>query len=135
MNISIQFATGLILAASAVVVSGNIAHAGEAGAAGSIAAQFGTVSGVANTLTDLSGAVAVGKAGAATAARTTDNGDTFASAVGGAGTLKVTGANTPNVGYTAADDTNLGTAQANNLTDKATLKFTNNVLTSGIVIP
>jgi hypothetical protein len=70
MKASIVFATGLILAAGAVVGSINVAHAGSAGSAGSISAEFST----GNVLTGTAGAVAVGKTGAFTAG--TANGGT-----------------------------------------------------------
>jgi hypothetical protein len=60
MKASIVFATGLILAAGAVVGSINVAHAGAAGSAGSISAEFSA----GNVLTGTAGAVAVGKTGA-----------------------------------------------------------------------
>ncbi len=64
MKASILFATGLILAAGAVVGSINVAHAGSAGSAGSISAEFTA----GNVLSGTAGAVAVGKTGAFTAA-------------------------------------------------------------------
>lgn len=159
MKTSIQFATGLVLAAAALAASASIARAGEAGAAGSIAAQFttitvGTVS-TPNVLSGLSGAVAVGKSSAATGARTLGATDTFASAFGAAGTLTITNANqvpvaasgtgptavaaVAGIGYSVAEDGALGTSQANSLSGtgvgKATLKFTDSVTTSGIALP
>ncbi len=70
MKASIVFATGLILAAGAVFGSINVAHAGSAGSAGSISAEFSA----GNVLTGTAGAVAVGKTGAFTSG--TSNGGT-----------------------------------------------------------
>lgn len=70
MKASIVFATGLILAAGTVIGSINVAHAGSAGSAGSISAEFSA----GNVLTGTAGAVAVGKTGAFTSG--TSNGGT-----------------------------------------------------------
>ncbi len=110
MKASIKFATGLILAAGAVVSSINVAHAGQAGSAGSISAQF-TPTG--NTLLSTAGAVAAGKTGAFTTANGTAT-DISAVAAGYSGALTVTNFGTSTVGYAATDDGRLGTPQANN---------------------
>jgi hypothetical protein len=112
MKASIVFATGLILAAGAVAGFSNAAHAGAAGSAGSISAQF-TVTG--NALTATAGAVATGKNGAITTG-TASLTDTTASAVGYAGGLAVTEFNTAGVDYTVSAETatNQAIAQGNN---------------------
>lgn len=110
MKASIKFATGLILAAGAVVGSINAAHAGQAGSAGSISAQFSTTG---NSLTATAGAVAAGKTGAFTTANGTVA-DISAIAAGYSGILTVSNFSTATVGYAATDDGRLGTAQANN---------------------
>jgi hypothetical protein len=147
MKTSIQFATTLILAAATLVATGSIASAGEGGASGSIAAQFGTItttvgtttSSTPNVLTDLSGAVAVGKSSAASFARTANPAtgpvETYASAIGAGGALTVTNANLATANAAAAADGTLGTAQSNTLTTPSTLKFTDKFSTSGITLP
>jgi hypothetical protein len=110
MKASILFTTGLILAAGAVVGSINVAHAGVAGSAGSISAQF-TATG--NNLVSTAGAVAAGKTGAFTTASGTTT-DISAVAAGYSGVLTVTGFSTSTVGYSAADDTLKSITQANN---------------------
>lgn len=72
MKNSLKLAISLILLTGAMVASGSllradVALAGEAGAVGSISAQF---SATGNNLTATSGAVAVGKSSAFTTART-----------------------------------------------------------------
>lgn len=72
MKNSLELATSLICVAGAMVASGlllraDVALAGEAGAVGSISAQF---SATGNNLVATSGAVAVGKSGGVTLART-----------------------------------------------------------------
>jgi hypothetical protein len=89
MKASIVFATGLMLAAGIVTGSINAAQAGEAGAAGSISAQFSTTG---NNLTATAGAVAVGKTGAFTTSRT-NAADISSVAVGYGGGLNVSGIN------------------------------------------
>jgi hypothetical protein len=111
MKASIVFATGLILAAGTVIGSINVAHAGAAGSAGSISAQFTTTG---NTLTATAGAVAVGKSIAITTTTATSTGDTTAVAVGSGGTLGAVDFNSATVTYTGGVDGTLGTAQANN---------------------
>ena len=117
MKASIVFATGLILAAGAVAGFSNAAHAGAAGSAGSISAQF-TVTG--NTLTATAGAVATGKNGAFTTATggapAGGVADITAVAAGYSGTLTITDLGTANVDYgvTAETPTGLGIAQGNN---------------------
>jgi hypothetical protein len=117
MKASIVFATGLILAAGAVAGFSNAAHAGAAGSAGSISAQF-SVTG--NNLTATAGAVATGKAGAFTtgtaSAPAGGVADITAVAAGYAGSLSITDLNTVNVDYTVGTETaaSLGQAQGNN---------------------
>ncbi len=112
MKASIVFATGLMLAAGVVAGSINAAQAGEAGAAGSISAQFTTTG---NQLTATAGAVAVGKAGAFTTSRTNAT-DISSVAVGYGGGLTVTGINdATSVNYVATGETTaqLGVVQGN----------------------
>jgi hypothetical protein len=109
MKNSIKLVAGCFLAATAFVVSGSAALAGEGGAAGSVSAKL---SGVGN-ITGVSSSIAVGKNAAATTGHTNGT-ETFTSAVGGAGVLTVTGANTTAAGYGVAADTNLA-VQANQL--------------------
>jgi hypothetical protein len=133
MKASIVFATGLILAAGAVVGSINVAHAGSGGSAGSISAEFSSTTNSPNNLTGTAGAVAVGKTGAFTAG--TANGGTpaipatgvlgqpgftpgtpagpseFTAVAGGyGGILTVNAAGNT---FTVAEDLLLGTTQAN----------------------
>ncbi|WP_295613742.1 hypothetical protein [Chamaesiphon sp. GL140_3_metabinner_50] len=75
MKNSLELAISLIFLTGAMVVSGSIlrqdvALAGESGAVGSISAQF---SATGNNLVATSGAVAVGKSGGVTLARTNPN--------------------------------------------------------------
>ncbi|WP_295613740.1 hypothetical protein [Chamaesiphon sp. GL140_3_metabinner_50] len=116
MKASIVFATGLMLAAGIVTGSINAAHAaGEAGAAGSISAEF---SATGNNLTATAGAVAVGKSGAFTTSRGSAA-NISSVAVGYAGSLAVTGINDSQaavgVGYTltAESAAQLQVAQGN----------------------
>jgi hypothetical protein len=112
MKASIVFATGLILAAGAVAGFSNAAHAGAAGSAGSISAQFSTTG---NRLEATAGAVATGKAGAFTTG-TASTADTTAVAAGYSGALSITDLNTANIDYTIGTETaaSLGQAQGNN---------------------
>jgi hypothetical protein len=109
MKASIVFATGLILAAGTVVGSINVAHAGAAGSAGSISAQFDA----GNVLTGTAGAVAVGKSIAITTTTATVGGDITAVAVGSAGRINTVDFNSATVTYVGSADATLGTAQAN----------------------
>jgi hypothetical protein len=132
MKVSIIFATGLMLATGVVAGSINVAQAGEGGAAGSISAQF-TATG--NNLTATAGAVAVGKSGAFTTARTTAA-DISAVAVGNGGVLAVNGINAAIVDYAVTQEAGgvLGTLQGNTFTSAPTL----NLLpgnTTGVTIP
>lgn len=106
MKASIVFATGLILAAGAVTGFSNAAHAGAAGSAGSISAQF-TVTG--NNLTATAGAVATGKSGAFTTATGAAPGggvaDITAVAVGYAGGLNISQLGTAAVDYEVISET------------------------------
>ena len=117
MKASIVFATGLILAAGAVAGFSNAAHAGAAGSAGSISAQFTTTG---NTLTATAGAVATGKNGAFTTATGSAPAggvaDITAVAAGYSGALTISDLNTTLVDYavTAEGATGLGIAQGNN---------------------
>jgi hypothetical protein len=120
MKASIVFATGLILAAGTVVGSINVAHAGAAGSAGSISAQFGA----ANVLTGTAGAVAVGKSIAITTTTATVGGDITAVAVGSAGKIDTVNFNSATVTYTGFADADLTTPQANDF-DGAAKSSTN----------
>ena len=132
MNVSIKFATGLILAATALVASGSAALAGEGGAAGSVSIKFGAPTVVTPAVAPtaafplgapavtrpnvarLSSSVAVGKGFAtATARTTTDN--TFTSAVGSGGGFILLNANSVNAQYSdrAENAAELAIAQAN----------------------
>jgi hypothetical protein len=122
MKNSIKLAAGSFLAA-AFVVSGSAALAGEGGSAGSVAAKLGLLGNV----TELSSSIATGKNAAATTGHTETSG-TFTSAVGGAGVLTVTNANSTTAGYTVAADGTLGTAQANSLTGGGTIDVGNSTL-------
>lgn len=126
MKASIVFATGLILAAGAVAGFSNAAHAGTAGAAGSISAQFTT----GNTLSATAGAVATGKTGAFTTATGSAPAggvaDITAVATGYAGTLGITALNTTSSVYTIGDEAVVTAVQGNNFA--ATLKTSVNLV-------
>jgi hypothetical protein len=111
MKNSIKLVAGCFLAATAFVVSGSTALAGEGGAAGSVAAKL-----TSGNVTSVSSSIAVGKNAAATTSHT-DTSNTFTSAVGGAGALTVTGANTTGAGYGVASEAVLNqiVGQANDL--------------------
>jgi hypothetical protein len=123
MKTSIKFATGLILAAAALVASGSAALAGEGGAAGSVSIKFaGTLSvpngAPANTpaspdVSRLSTSVAVGKNYAVATAFTSGE-NTLTSAAGAGGDFVLANANVATANFTAntGSDT-LGTAQNN----------------------
>jgi hypothetical protein len=153
MKTSIKFATGLILAATALVASGSAAQAGEGAAAGSVGVKFTTVlttitlvpavpgvPGVSTgtaavTITapnvqSISSSVAVGKNGAAAIARTAAT-DTFTSAVGSGGVLAINNANDATAGYTLTAETTPGTAQVNVLTPNTAV----NLGPTGISLP
>jgi hypothetical protein len=138
MKTSIKFATGLILAAAALVASGSAAQAGEGGAAGSVSIKFaGTFTAVtANNVTTqvpdvsrLSTSVAVGKSFAVATAKTSGN-STSTSAIGSAGGFSISNAGTS---YAATAETPANTLidQANNFDGTAaggtTLKPTSGV--------
>jgi hypothetical protein len=140
MKTSIKFATGLILAAAALVASGSAAFAGEGGAAGSVGIKFnntvttfgtGTTAVTFPDVRSISSSVAVGKNSAAAAART--NGDTFSSAVGNSSALTLSAATDSSVGYAITADAAFGTAQLNGLSVPPT--GTVNLGPNGIVIP
>jgi hypothetical protein len=133
MKASILFVTGLVLAAGALVGSGS-AQAGEGGAAGSVSIQFGN--GNTSGIADISSAISVGKNGAATAGRTNAS-ETFASAIGTGGGLGVTNANAANIGYAAAADLALDTAQVNSFATggRATLSGSGAANPASIVLP
>jgi hypothetical protein len=99
-----------LLFVGAVVASGSTAHAGEGGAAASVAAQL-----TGGTPTSISSSLATGKTSAAATARTAA-GATYTSAFGTSGTLSLVDANQATAAYAAGSDANLGTAQANQLT-------------------
>jgi hypothetical protein len=127
MKTSIKFATGLILAAAALVASGSAALAGEGGAAGSVSIKFagtfttlavpvgapvGTLGVVVADVSRLSTSVAVGKSFAVATARTSGN-STSTSAIGSAGGFSISNAGTS---FTATAETPALTAvdQLNN---------------------
>jgi hypothetical protein len=92
MKTSIKFATGLILAAAALVASGSAAQAGEGAAAGSVSIKFaGTITGGVPDVARLSTSVAVGKSFAVATARTAGE-NTNTSAIGSGGGFSVTAA-------------------------------------------
>jgi hypothetical protein len=149
MKNSLELAISLICLTGAMVASGSIlradvALAGEGGAVGSISAQF-TATG--NNLTATSGAVAVGKSGAFTTARTNTT-NISAVAVGNSigslvlfgiriPTFVVTGVNAQNVTYTsiiAENTAQLGAAQGNTFTAAPTLNLLPGA-TTGVNIP
>jgi hypothetical protein len=145
MKTSIKFATGLILAAAALVASGSAAQAGEGGAAGSVGVKFASTLSVitvapgtppvtinAPDVKSISSSVAVGKNTAAATARTGT--DTFSSAVGNAGSVTLSNANDTTAGYLTALDATPTTAQANSLTPVATPPVVN-LGPTGIVLP
>jgi hypothetical protein len=104
MNVSIKFATGLILAATALVASGSAALAGEAGAAGSVSIKFNAPTGVVPNVARLSTSVAVGKSFAVAGARTADDKtSTFATGAGGGFVLN--NANSAAADFTATTET------------------------------
>jgi trimeric autotransporter adhesin len=139
MKASILFVTGLVLAAGALVGSGS-AQAGEGGAAGSVAIQFGN--GNASGVADISSAISVGKNGAATTGRTTTT-DTYASAIGGGSQLTGTLINTANATFNAEGSdtinapTELATAQNNTFATggQATLSGSGAANPASIVLP
>jgi hypothetical protein len=106
----------VLMTAGALVSFSSIASAGEGGAAGSVSVMIN-----ADTaeITNLSAAAAVGKHAAAAATQSSGT-DTFASAFGSAGALKVTDAGSSEVGYesTAEAVGPLAIAQGNELTGK-----------------
>lgn len=156
MNVSIKFATGLILAATALVASGSAALAGEGGAAGSVSIKFGTptiitpavvavpasfgiaaVAGVpavtSPNVDRLSTSVAVGKSFAVAGARTADDKTaTFASGAGGGFTLGAANSATPIYGSTAETAANVPLDQINNFNGSGTATL---APTTGIVLP
>lgn len=132
MKASIVFATGLMLAVATIAGGINVARAGEGGAAGSISAQF-TAAG--NNLTATAGAVAVGKASAATSARTTTT-NISAVAVGNAGLLEINNINAA-IEYkvaTGEDATALAVGQGNTFGSSPSLNLLPGP-TTGVTIP
>jgi hypothetical protein len=134
MKASILFATGLVLAAGALVGSGS-AQAGEGGAAGGVGIKFTYVTGN-NTpfIRNLSSSIAVGKNGAAATARTDTS--AYTSAAGNSGALTMTDANTTALGYTLTPETTTGTTfvnAANSLSSSATDK--GEISPAGVVLP
>jgi hypothetical protein len=141
LAISCIFLTGVMVASGSLLRT-DVALAGEAGAVGSISAQF-TATG--NSLAATAGAVAVGKSGAFTTARTnTTNistvavGNSIGSLPLGIPTFIVTGVNAQNVTYTSLVPENAaqrGVAQGNTFSAAAP---TLNLLpgaTTGVSIP
>lgn len=92
MKISLELAIGLMLVV-VVAGAGSIAAADQSRAVGVVAINYS-----GTTITSLSSAIAVGKTAAAGTA-SINGAETAASAIGGAGVLRVTNANSPNVTY------------------------------------
>jgi hypothetical protein len=129
MNVSLKFATGLVLAAGLVVASGNVARAGEGGAAGSVSIKFdsnpandttitsGPITITAPSVDRLSSSVSVGKNFAAATGFTVtgSGGETRTAAIGGGGTATLANANAAAATYTgiAEDVLTLPTNQSN----------------------
>ena len=120
MNVSIKFATGLILAATALVASGSAALAGEGGAAGSVSIKFaGTSTAPAvgapavPDVSRLSTSVAVGKSFAFATARTADD-KTATSAAGAGGGFKLNQANSSAADFLSTPETTSTTTQGAN---------------------
>jgi hypothetical protein len=109
MKTSIKFATGLILAAAALVASGSAAQAGEGGAAGSVSIKFTNNTEVAR----LSTSVAVGKSYAVATAFTSGN-DTLTSAVGAGGGFVLDQANLATASFTSDVTTDVLATPQNN---------------------
>jgi hypothetical protein len=150
MKNSLELAISLICLTGAMVASGSIlradvALAGEAGAVGSISAQF---SATGNNLTATAGAVAVGKSSAFTTARTNPT-DLSTVAVGNSirsisvfgvpvPTFIVTGVNAQNVSYVSLlsgeTTAQLGVNQGNTFTAAPSLNLLPGA-TTGVSIP
>jgi hypothetical protein len=123
MNVSLKFATGIVLAAGLLVASGNVARAGEGGAAGSVSIKFSeTVTsgapfvGAPPAVERLSSSVAVGKnfAFATGFTQTATGGETRSAAVGAAGTATLTNANAEAAEYAyTAEVSTVATNQLN----------------------
>lgn len=124
MNVSIKFATGLILAATALVASGSAALAGEGGAAGSVSIKFAGTSTVpagapigtlpVPDVSRLSTSVAVGKGFAVAGARTADDKTaTFASGAGGGFSLNAANSAAPTYNSTPEGSINAALNQVN----------------------
>ncbi len=149
MKNSIELAISLIVLTGVMVASDSIlrqdvARAGEGGAVGSISAQF---TAIGNNLAATAGAVAVGKSGAFTTARTnTTNISTVAvgNSIGSLSilgvpvpTFVVTGVNAQNVSYTsliAENTAQRGVAQGNTFTAAPALNLLPGT-TTGVNIP
>ena len=112
-----------IITASVTILlaTGTIAQAGEGGAASSAAIRF--ADDVTNRILSTSTAAAVGKNGAASSART-DLTNTYATAVGGAGTIILQGVNTLDQTF------QLGTEDAASLVREQANKLTQGVMIS-----
>jgi hypothetical protein len=141
MNVSIKFATGLILAATALVASGSAALAGEGGAAGSVSIKFAGTSTVPSgggaavpDVSRLSTSVAVGKGFAVAGARTADDKTaTFAAGAGGGFTLN--NANSAAAEYNAvAEAISTTVSGANQVNDFAGSGTATLAPTTGIVL-
>jgi hypothetical protein len=115
MNVSLKFATGLVLAAGLMVASGDAAQAGEGGAAGSVSIKFGSTPsgapfvGAPPAVERLSSSVAVGKnfALATGFTQTATGGETRSAAAGAAGTATLTNANAATAEYAYLNQTHL----------------------------
>lgn len=131
MKTSIKLTAGLFLAAAALVASGTSALAGEGGAAGSVAFQVNPYTGAPGSL---SSSIAVGKATAATLARTTTT-NAYTSAIGGGGLVTITNAGGATAGLTLGieDPSTIGILQLNTLIPgAATIKGNGSVITTAI---
>jgi hypothetical protein len=117
MNVSLKFATGLVLAAGLFVAAGTAARAGEGGAAGSVSIRFGAPTVIPGppsvsipNVDRLSSSVAVGK-GFAAATALTGTGTTAAttgtstSAIGAGGGFTLTDANSASAAYVGVAET------------------------------
>ncbi len=118
MKSSIKAVAGLILVAGALVASSNIARAGEAGAAGSVAIRLQLGSNGFPIPTSASSSIAVGKDNAGSTAYTSrdTNVQTSTAAIGTASNLDINFFNSTGVSYNSGtSDNDLATPQANDL--------------------
>ena len=133
MKTSMKLTAGLLLAAGALFASAPCALAGEGGAAGSVSFL---VNPYTNAPGSLSSAISVGKATAATIARTTES-NAFASAIGGGGVVSITApgaAAGSTSGLSLAIETGTNAQNQVNLltSNKATISGNGSVITTAI---